>query len=69
MIILGRIIGGIFCILLGIYQCYRTVKLFNFEKEKGNENTSPFLMMSLFSSGVFGVALLGIGIAIAFNLF
>ncbi len=63
-----EIIIGLICVILGGYQAYRTYKSFNFAKEHGNQNTSPFLPLALWSGIIFSFALIVMGISFVFNL-
>ncbi|MBS7577107.1 MULTISPECIES: hypothetical protein [unclassified Enterococcus] len=55
---------GILLLALGSWQCYSTNKYFKLLKTEGNENTSPFSMLALFSGYVFGIAFIIAGIVI-----
>lgn len=53
------IIGMVF-LALGIWQLWMTKRSFSNLKNKGNEGTSPFVMVSLWSSLVMAIIFLGI---------
>ncbi len=56
--------AGIGCFILGGYQLYRTYQMFIHEQKHGNQRTSIFLPIALFSSVIFSFALFGIGLSI-----
>ena len=62
------IIAGIVCLALSIYQIFSTRNLFNFVKMKGNERTSSFFLLGLWSSIVFSGAIFLIGLYLIFVL-
>ncbi|MBS5819760.1 hypothetical protein [Enterococcus gilvus] len=57
-----RMIIGIVFLLLGIWQLWMTVRTFKNIKKEGNENTSPFIMLSLWGSIVMVVIFLSLAI-------
>lgn len=61
-------ITGVILLVLAGYQLYSTYKIFDHTKTKGDKNTSPFLPFSLWSSIIFSLALISIGISFMFKL-
>ncbi|MGL9816178.1 hypothetical protein IGK51_002786 [Enterococcus sp. DIV0098] len=46
---------GVAFLILGVWQLWMTKRSFTSLKKSGNQNTSPFVMFSLWSSLVCGV--------------
>lgn len=57
---MNRVIGGV-CLLIGLWQLWMTKRAFTHFKEQGNEQTSPFLLLSFWFSLLFAVILLSSG--------
>lgn len=62
-------LAGVACLLVAIFQFYNTYKLFVDTKKYGNENTSHFLLASLWSGGLVGVIIFIVGIGLLLNVF
>lgn len=64
-----NILFAVVMVALGVWQLYYTKKQLRFLQTEGDENTSPFSMMSLWSSLVFSVFLIVTAGIIAFMRF
>lgn len=53
---------GILFLALAVWQFAVTWRHFHFLKAKGNQNTSPFAMVSLWFSFVFGVLMVSMAV-------
>ena len=62
-------IVGVVCLLIAVFQFYNTYKLFTDTKANGNENTSQFLLASLWSGGLSGIILFVLGLGLLLNVF
>lgn len=62
-------IVGVACLLIAVFQFYSTYKLFIGTKTNGNENTSHFILASLWSGGLMGVIIFIMGIGLVLNIF
>ncbi|MCY7186420.1 bacteriocin [Streptococcus gallolyticus] len=62
-------IVGVACLLIAVFQFYSTYKLFIGTKTNGNENTSHFLLASLWSGGLAGIILFVVGLGLLLNVF
>ncbi|WP_297077947.1 hypothetical protein [uncultured Enterococcus sp.] len=62
------IIVGIICIGLGIYQAYATQRLFHYVKTKGGQETSPFFLMTMWSTVLITIGLIIAGLYLIFVL-
>lgn len=60
---------GMLSSLVGCLQIFMTYRYFKIIKTKGDETTSPFIMVTLWSSLIFGITILLMGIALAFGQF
>lgn len=60
---------GVTCLVVAAFQFYSTYKLFVDTKKYGNENTSHFLLASLWSGGLVGVIVFIMGIGLLLNVF
>ncbi|HJE96068.1 MAG TPA: immunity protein [Ligilactobacillus acidipiscis] len=60
-------LSGILFILIGIWEFYAVYQSFKNVQKKGNENTSGFMPLSLWSGGVFGLIMIGIGTTLLCN--
>lgn len=58
-------IAAIVAIIIGLGELYYARQYFKLIKHQGNQNTSAFSLMGLWSSIVFGIVLLIIGIPLA----
>lgn len=63
-----RIFGSI-GILIGIIELYFSKQAFQHLKERGNRETPPFMLYGLWSSVVFGIMIILIGLAGILNKF
>ncbi|RXT18507.1 hypothetical protein BVJ53_13475 [Lacticaseibacillus chiayiensis] len=59
--------AGVICIIIGAYEWFLCYRSFGNLKKHGNASTSPFILLSFWSAAVFGLALVGIGIALVFR--
>ena len=62
-------IVGVVCLLIAVFQFYNTYKLFTDTKANVNENTSQFLLASLWSGGLSGIILFIVGLGLLLNVF
>ncbi|MDO4680995.1 MAG: hypothetical protein Q4A55_07100 [Aerococcus sp.] len=62
-------LAGFGAILLACYQFYAVRRNYVYVKEHGNKSTSPFIMMSLWSGLLFGIALLIVSIPLIFRMY
>lgn len=62
------ILAGIICLALGSYQAWATHKLFHFVKTKGGQLTSPFFLMTIWSTWIITAALFVAGFYLIFVL-
>lgn len=60
---------GIGLVLLSVYQFYATYKFFRHVQKKGNQETSSFIGLGIWSSFVSAVFLLILGMAFINGLF
>lgn len=67
-ILMVETIVGFILIVLGVYEFYAVINVFKYTKKHGNKNTSPFLPLGLYSGSVFGLTLVGFGLALIFHL-
>ncbi|KRM86557.1 hypothetical protein [Lacticaseibacillus thailandensis] len=62
-------ITGLVVLLGAVWQFWITRQTFRGVRDHGNAGTSPFIGFGLWYSVVFGVLLLGVGIALVLRLF
>ena len=62
-------IVGVVCLLIAVFQFCNTYKLLTDTKVDGNENTSQFLLASLWSGGLSGIILFVLGLGLLLNVF
>jgi len=62
---MSYLMGTIF-LLLSVWQFIMFKRSFTYFKQKGNQNTSPFLMLGLWSGLLFAIVFLGIAISCFF---
>lgn len=62
-------IAGVVYLLIAVFQFYNTYKLLTDTKVDGNENTSQFLLASLWSGGLSGIILFVLRLGLLLNVF
>lgn len=60
-------IAGIVAIIIGLGEFYFASQYFKTMKQHGNQNTSTFSLMALWTSVAFGIILIILGIPLAFG--
>lgn len=63
-----EVLVGIGCLILGGFGLYQVRNWFNDLKKNGDQNTAPFILMGMWSTLIFNLALMGIGVLLVFKL-
>ncbi|MBO1307110.1 hypothetical protein JZO70_13115 [Enterococcus sp. 669A] len=62
-------IAGFVVLAISLWQFWMTKRALTYFQKQGNESTSPFLMLSFWSSLSFALLFLGFAFALIFDLF